>query len=236
MALELTVAGEAESTDDSNNRRRVRLQALGHGANAEQHVLARMLEDRPDDFLPLDTELINALCEMGCGWLGVYLLAIHVARGLPNLGRVSTWSPGDRDPQRAEQSQALLFRRGSFGFQSGGNHRLKEGHHRTKFRAELFDGQRLLAMGSGEEVGAALFVFFDPGHSPSRAIAAHRTPRPETSCDDALPSTGDCPRTGNQSGRDEKVAPDSVRPAADRDRPGSRLTRDPNWAILSRHE
>src|SRR6266403_5667746 len=163
MALELAVAGEAESADDSNNCRGVRLQALGHGADAEQHVLARVLEDRPDDFLPLDTELVNALCEMGCGCLGVYLLAIHVARGLPNLGRVSTWSAGDRDAQRAEQNQVLLFRRGRFGFQAGGNYRLKERHHRTKFRAELFDGQRLLAMASGEEVGAALFVFFDPG-------------------------------------------------------------------------
>src|SRR6266403_266348 len=173
MALELTVAGEAKPADDSNNCRRVRLQALGHGANAEQHVLARVLEDRPDDFLPLDTELVNALCEMGCGCLGVYLLAIHVARGLPNLGRVSTWSAGDRDAQRAEQSQALLFRRGRFGFQAGGNYRLKERHHRTKFRAELFDGKRLLAMASGEEVGAALFVFFDPGFGET-AVANFR--------------------------------------------------------------
>src|SRR5882724_1851524 len=63
----------------------------------------------------------------------------------------------------AEWRQALLFRCGRFGFQTGSNHRLKEGHHRTKFRAELLDGMRLLAMASSEEVGAALFVFFDPG-------------------------------------------------------------------------
>src|SRR5258708_32766079 len=118
MALEIEVAGEAESTDDSNNRRRVSLQALGHGANTEQHVLARMLEDRPDDFLPLDTELINALCEMGCGWLGVYLLAIHVARGLPKLVRVATSLTGDLDAQRAEHTRAVLFRRGPFRFAS----------------------------------------------------------------------------------------------------------------------
>src|SRR5467141_2988090 len=90
MVLEIAVAGEAEPADDSNNRRRVGLQALGNGANAEEHVLTRMLEDRPDDFLPFDTQLVDALGEMGCGCLGGYLLAIHVARGLPNLRRVST--------------------------------------------------------------------------------------------------------------------------------------------------
>ena len=92
MALEITVAGEAEPSDDSNNRRRVRLQAQGHGTDAEEYVFARMLEDRPDDFLPFDTELVNALREVSCIRLGGYLLAIHHARGLPTFGRVSTWS------------------------------------------------------------------------------------------------------------------------------------------------
>jgi hypothetical protein len=64
MVLEIAVAGKTESTDDSNNGRGIRLETLGHGAHAEQHVLARVLEDRPDDFLPLDAELVNALREM----------------------------------------------------------------------------------------------------------------------------------------------------------------------------
>src|ERR1700674_2667514 len=158
MVLEITVAGKTESTDDSNNGRGIRLETFGHGAHAEQDVLARVLQDRTDDFLPLDTELVNAL-----GQMGGYFLAIHVARGLPNLVRVSTQSTSDLIAKHAERPQALLFRCGRFGFQAGGNHRLKERHHRPKFRAELFDRKRLLAMPSSEEARAAFFVFFDPG-------------------------------------------------------------------------
>ena len=64
MVLEIAVAGKTESTDDSDNRRGIRLETLGHGAHAKEHVFARVLEDRPDNFLPLDTELVNALREM----------------------------------------------------------------------------------------------------------------------------------------------------------------------------
>ena len=67
MTLKLAVAGEAESADDANNRRGIRPQALGHGAHAEQHVFAGVLENRPDDFLALDAELVDALREMGGG-------------------------------------------------------------------------------------------------------------------------------------------------------------------------
>src|ERR1700693_5320032 len=109
MVLEIAVTGKTESTNDSNNRRRVGLQALGHGANAEEHVLARMLEDRPDDFLPLDTQLLNALGEMGSGCLAGYLLAIHVARGLPNLVRVSTWSASNLVAKRADGVRRYFF-------------------------------------------------------------------------------------------------------------------------------
>ena len=65
MALEIAVAGEAEPPNDANNCRRVRLQALGHGAHAKEHVFARVFEDRPDDFLPLDAELVNPLWKLG---------------------------------------------------------------------------------------------------------------------------------------------------------------------------
>src|SRR6266481_1534391 len=106
-------------------------------------------------------------CSMRCGswveidWAVIFLLFMS----REDFPIWAACQPGARliAPKHAEWRQALRFRRGRFGFQTGGNHRLKEGHHRTKFRAELLDGKRLLAMASSEEVGAAFFVFFDPG-------------------------------------------------------------------------
>src|SRR2546425_1061325 len=46
MALEIAVAGEAEPPNDANNCRRVRLQALGHGAHAKEHVFARLFDGK----------------------------------------------------------------------------------------------------------------------------------------------------------------------------------------------
>src|SRR5260370_417651 len=62
-----------------------------------------------------------------------------------------------------EPIRSLFLRRGRFVLETGRDHRLKEWHHGTQFRAELLDGVLLLALTRGEEVGAALFIFFDPG-------------------------------------------------------------------------
>src|SRR5712664_297467 len=62
-----------------------------------------------------------------------------------------------------ETIRSLFLRRGRFVLETGRDHRLKEWHHGTQFRAELLDGVLLLALTRGEEVGAALFIFFDPG-------------------------------------------------------------------------
>src|SRR6267143_7056906 len=70
----------------------------------------------------------------------------------------------ERSRREARQSgAALLFSRGCFVLHSGGDHGLKEGHHRPKIWTELFDGMRLLPVASGKKVRAALFVLFDPG-------------------------------------------------------------------------
>src|SRR5258708_32146139 len=66
-----------------------------------------------------------------------------------------------------ETIRSLFLRRGRFVLETRRDHRLKEWHHGTQFRAELLDGVLLLALTRGEEVGAALFVFFDPGFCES---------------------------------------------------------------------
>lgn len=67
MALEFTVTDEAEPANDSNDSCRIRMEALGHGADAKQNVFAGMLEDGPNDFLAFDAELADALCKMLSG-------------------------------------------------------------------------------------------------------------------------------------------------------------------------
>ena len=69
VALKLPVTAEAEPTDDADDRCGICLKACGHGAHAEEHEFARVLEDRPDDFLALDAELIDALSELRGGGL-----------------------------------------------------------------------------------------------------------------------------------------------------------------------
>src|SRR5260370_40275845 len=59
--------------------------------------------------------------------------------------------------------RSLFFRRGRLVLKSGRDHRLEEWHHGAQSRAELLDGVLLLALTRREEVGAALFVLFDPG-------------------------------------------------------------------------
>src|SRR5713226_1648340 len=70
MALEFAIASEAKSADDTNNRRGIRMETLRHGAHAQENVFARMLKDRPDDLLPLDTELLDALPQVRAGGPG----------------------------------------------------------------------------------------------------------------------------------------------------------------------
>src|SRR5256885_9696037 len=89
MTLELAIAAEAEPADDADDRCGIRLKARGHGAHAEEHEFARVLKDRPDDFLPLDAELVDAFSEMRAGR---GLFAFHHARGLLNSSHASTAS------------------------------------------------------------------------------------------------------------------------------------------------
>src|SRR6202171_1954649 len=90
MTLKLAVTAEAETADDADDRCGISLKARGHGAHAEEHELTRVLEDRPDNFLALDAELIDALNEIRSGCLRRGLFAFHHARGLLNSSRVST--------------------------------------------------------------------------------------------------------------------------------------------------
>jgi len=90
MALKFAVTAEAKPTDNADHRGGIRLKAHGHGAHAEEHVLAGVLKDRTDNFLALDAELIDPLNEVRGSRLGRGLFAFHHARELPNSGRVST--------------------------------------------------------------------------------------------------------------------------------------------------
>src|SRR5260370_11415226 len=56
-----------------------------------------------------------------------------------------------------------LLRCGRFVLESRGDYRLQKWHHGAQLRAELLDGVLLLALARCEEIGAALFIFCDPG-------------------------------------------------------------------------
>ena len=64
MALKFAVAAKAKPAHNPHDGGWVGAQALRHGAHAKQHVFAGMLEDRADNFLPLDTELFDAFAQM----------------------------------------------------------------------------------------------------------------------------------------------------------------------------
>jgi hypothetical protein len=51
MVLEVAVGSETEALHDTHNRGGIRSQALGQGADAEEHVFAGMFENRANDFL-----------------------------------------------------------------------------------------------------------------------------------------------------------------------------------------
>jgi hypothetical protein len=61
MALKVAVAGKTEAANDTNNGGGVGLETLGHGAHAEEDVIARMFENRADNFLALGAEQFDAL-------------------------------------------------------------------------------------------------------------------------------------------------------------------------------
>ena len=64
VPLKFAVTAEAESANDAHDGRRIGVQPLGHRPHAEQHVFARMLEDRANDFLPLDAQLLDAFAQV----------------------------------------------------------------------------------------------------------------------------------------------------------------------------
>ena len=90
MALKVAVAVKTEAADDANDGGGVGLEALGHGADAQEDVVARMLENRTNDLLALGAEEFDALRERrsrdlrGNGW------SFHGARELPKSSVVST--------------------------------------------------------------------------------------------------------------------------------------------------
>src|SRR5882762_659111 len=106
MTLKLAVTAEAEPADDADDRCGICLKTRGHGAHAEEHEFARVLQDRPDNFLALDAEPIDTLSKIRSGCLRGGLFAFHHARGLLNSSRVSTKV---RYHQRTEQVDHAKF-------------------------------------------------------------------------------------------------------------------------------
>src|SRR5580692_3783782 len=74
MPLELAIGSEAQSLNDTNDRRGIRVQTLGHSADAEQYKLARVLQDGPDDLLALGAEAFDGFFQIAlhlrCGFFG----------------------------------------------------------------------------------------------------------------------------------------------------------------------
>jgi hypothetical protein len=125
MMLKLAVASEAQAANDSNDGCGVGAQPLSHSAHTEQHVLTRVLEDRADNFLPLDAELIDAFREVSLRRLGLSHSAFHHARGLPNSGRVSTREQRVRMKSFDKSVNYYLFFSGGYlAFQAGSDDRL----------------------------------------------------------------------------------------------------------------
>jgi hypothetical protein len=61
MALKIAVTGESQAADDAHDCSGVGLKALGHGADTEEDVLARMLENRANNLLALGAKEFDAL-------------------------------------------------------------------------------------------------------------------------------------------------------------------------------
>src|SRR6266851_2543141 len=92
MLLKFTVTGKAETADDAHDSSGVGVQSLGDGANAQQNVFARMLENRANDFLALGAELLDALWKIDCWRLRLIAggSLFHAARELPKIVSMST--------------------------------------------------------------------------------------------------------------------------------------------------
>ena len=61
VALEMFVGFEAEALNDANDGGGIGVETLGKSANAEQDVLAGVLENWTNDFLTFDAELFDTL-------------------------------------------------------------------------------------------------------------------------------------------------------------------------------
>src|SRR5690242_21914052 len=90
MALKFAVATKAEAAHNPHDGCRIGVQPLRHCAHAEQHVFARMLDDRADNLLPLDAQLLDAFAQVHRSRWGWAILAFHQARGLLKSPAVST--------------------------------------------------------------------------------------------------------------------------------------------------
>src|SRR5260370_10819112 len=90
MTLKLAVAPESEPADDAHDRRGISAKARRHGADAEENILAGLLQDGSNNFLALDAQFFEWLREMRGAGRGGGLFAFHQARELPNSARLST--------------------------------------------------------------------------------------------------------------------------------------------------
>jgi hypothetical protein len=59
--LEIAVTGEAHAQYDAYGRRGINVQLLRQAADAEQNILAGILENRTNEFLALSAEPLKAI-------------------------------------------------------------------------------------------------------------------------------------------------------------------------------
>ena len=70
VMLKFPVTLESQAADNAHNGGRIGAQPLGERADAQQNVVAGMLENGPDDFLALDGEFVDAFAQVRarCWW------------------------------------------------------------------------------------------------------------------------------------------------------------------------
>ena len=90
MALKIAIAGETETANDANDGSGVGFKTLGHRTHAEEDVVARVLENRANNFLALGAEEFNALGKRGGRDLRRNWWSFHGARELPKTLGMST--------------------------------------------------------------------------------------------------------------------------------------------------
>jgi hypothetical protein len=74
MPLEFAVTAETEPAHDAHDGCRIGFQTLCH---RPQHVLARVLENRADDLLALDAEMLHPLAQVNRRRWGRTTLVFH---------------------------------------------------------------------------------------------------------------------------------------------------------------